>query len=58
MEKQRRSAAQAEVMHLVKPRWQANSRVTPQTLLSENCRTKVKLLVQQPAKLQFLEPQD
>jgi hypothetical protein len=58
MEKQRQSADPAAVMHLAKPHWQAKSRVTPQTPLPANCRAKVKLLVQKPAKLQLLEPQD
>jgi|SRR6516162_8178594 hypothetical protein len=51
MPKQHRSAVRAAVMHSATPHWQANSRVTPQALLSGNCRTKVLLLVQQPAKL-------
>ena len=58
MEKQRQSADPAAVMHLAKLHRQAKSRVTPQTLLPGNCRAKVKLLVQKPAKLQLLEPQD
>jgi hypothetical protein len=44
-------------MHLAKPHWQANSRVTPQALLPANCRTKVMPLVQQPAKPLLLELQ-
>ena len=58
MEKQRQSADPAAVMHLAKPHWQAKSRVTPQTPLPANCRTKVMPLVQQPAKPQLLEPRD
>ena len=37
---------------------EANSRVIRRVLLSTSCRTKVKLLVQQPAKSQLLESQD
>ena len=62
MAKQRQSAVPAAVMHLAKPRWQANSRAMLRALLPANSRTKVMPLVQQPAKLPFLElqapPQD
>ena len=54
MAKQRQSSVPAPVMHLAKPHWQAKSRAR----LPANSRTKVKLLVQQPAKPQLLEPQD
>ena len=58
MAKQRRSAVPAAVMHLAEPHWQANSRATRRALLPAGSRTKVKLLVQQPAKLQRLEAQN
>jgi hypothetical protein len=58
MEKQRQSADPAAVIHLAKLHRQAKSRVTQQTPLPANCRPKVMLLVQQPAKPQLLEPQD
>jgi hypothetical protein len=57
MEKQRQSAAPEAVMHLAKLRRQAKSQATPGTLLPGNCRTKVTLLVQQPAKPQLFELQ-
>src|SRR6187551_1040074 len=50
MAKQRQSAVPAVVMHLVKLRWQAKYRATPRRLLPANFRTKVKLLVRQPAE--------
>jgi hypothetical protein len=37
---------------------EANSRAIRRVLLSASCRTKVKLLVQQPAKSQLLESPD
>ena len=58
MAKQHRSAVPAAVVHLAKQHWQAKSRAALQALLPANSRTKVKLLVQQPAKPQLLEPQD
>ena len=58
MAKQRRSAVPAAVMLLAKPHWQAKSRATPRALLPAESRTQVKLLVQQPAKLQRLEAQN
>jgi hypothetical protein len=45
-------------MHLAKRHWQAKSQATPRALLAATCRTRVKLLVQQPAKPQLLELQD
>jgi hypothetical protein len=50
MAKQRQSAVPAVVMHLVKQRWQAKNRATPRRLLPANFRTKVRLLVRQPAE--------
>src|SRR4029077_19220736 len=50
MAKQRQSAAPAAVMHLANPRWQAKSGATPRALLPAESRTKVMLLVQEPAK--------
>jgi hypothetical protein len=44
-------------MHLAQLRWQAKSRAEARALLLANCLTKVKLLVQQPAKPQLLELQ-
>jgi hypothetical protein len=57
MVKQRQSAVPLAATHLAKLRRQAKSRVTPRTLLPGNCRTKVRLVVQQPAKPPLLELQ-
>jgi hypothetical protein len=53
MAKQRQSAVPAVVMHLAEPRWKAKSRATLRRLLPANFRTKVRLLVQQPAGLHW-----
>src|SRR5215510_7836351 len=57
MEKQHRSAVPPAAMHLAKLRRQGKPRATLQALLPENCRTKVMLLAQQPAKPPLLELQ-
>jgi len=58
MVKRRQSAGPKAVMRLAKRHWQAKCQVTAQALLLGNCRVKVILLVQQPAKPPHLEPQD
>jgi hypothetical protein len=72
MAKQLQSVVPAAVMHLPKPRWQANSRATPRALLPANSlmkaadwrppllglQAKAKLLEQQSEKPPLLEPLD
>ena len=59
MAKQRQFAVLAAVMHLAKPRLQANSRATPRALLPANSLTQVKLLVTAASwRPPLLEPQD
>src|SRR5712691_1724123 len=58
MEKQRRSAVPAAVMHLAEPRWQGKSRATPRTLLQGNSQVKTAgwrpPLLELPVKVMLL----